>query len=900
MKRFSYRPLDLDPLPEIRVPRIYYRGRIHPQGLFGPHREQYGKILLPFPVPNPLFENVVEDWAAQKGWNWKAIEELDPQSPTVREIGLQLRKEGAKYRDFPLWMDAVPVLPWAYRTSSGDVPEPELRHFLNLHYARILDRIEKIYRIAEKYPQNDWRIESLLLYKAIKGLFIEGTEIRKIRIPSLFQLLVGKEGIPRRLGLAYHIDYSGRSVIVPTLEVHPEEVLLPLPMAKDLFHPLILHEARLRKSAVTPDLVREVSEGRWVVINRQPTLHRYSMMAFRVKIWPDPDTLAVGIHPSIVQPFNADFDGDTMAVWPVFSDEAVEDFEKRLALRHHVRNRATGEYQILPRQDYLYALFWLSESEPHGDPIFLDEEGALRELAFDDPGRLVRFAGRENSAGRRLIEWVTEDRLRVEAPITKKTFSRWVSQVPLSGEEYLDLIHRLHQLHPYAQMRLSLEDLLALSEGREEPNNEWLRIVVSGARASREQLDMMTKKRGLVSAWSGQIFDIQNPFYRGLYLEEYYALAYQARQSLVDKGITVSDPGYLSRRLFLAMAAIRAVEGDCGAEAIEVPRHLLPKLKGLRYEEDGDRILVRWTGACRHKPEEVCQACFGAFSEGSVPKHRELLGAEVVGYLSEPTTQMTLRVFHTGGLLGEIHHELHGLKEEVLYVAQEGSWAKLVGEGGEEYQVYVPQGYRVVPSLGETVRPGDAFLAKISSMEITNTFPELEKALELRSGYGILTPTPTLLILNEEEDHLLLRLELEGGETLSFSLPKDQPVLYPSGTKLEAFRIVVPGALNRSLLEWWYQKDPKVASFAWALSVAEIYASSKITIPLNFLGVLSRTLFRSDGLYSLKQAMTDPLDRDLFTRILSERVKSRIFDYLDGAEEHLITQIAKGFLPDPL
>lgn len=891
--KYTFKPLDTSNLPEIKSPKIWHRKKLHPEGLFSLHREKFGKIVLPFPLPNPLFEDIWVDLIKEeKGWDWEAIKSLSQDQPKVWEIGEYLREQNLTHRSLPLWIQDIPVVPWMYRTSTGDTAEPEMRHFLNFHYARILDRIRKIRKLSELQTDYDWRFESLILYKAVRGLFLDGTSIYGLEVPSLMSLLTGKEGIPRHFLSAYHIDYSARAVIVPTLEVAPEEVMLPQVIAEKIFYPWIWYESKMRKIAINPELIKEVSNNRWVVINRQPTLHKYSIMAFRVKVWSDPNVSVLGIHPSIVQPFNADFDGDTMAIWPVFADEAQKDLENKLALRHHVRNR-TGSYQISPRQDYLYALYHLTFSLPTGSTLKITSREELWQQALQDPARTVEYLDKTNSAGRRLVEVLMDDKVTIDKPIDKKYLQTLLTRLNYEGEAYLDLIDRLHQIHPWAKMEFSLQDLIAYMDGDRSLDNSLVKIVVSGARASFDQLDMMSIKRGIVPVWNDELCEIDSSFAEGLTLPEFYALSHQSRRSLIDKGITVSDPGYLSRRLFLATVAIQATHEPCSTEPLTVPAHLESKLQGMYYVKAKDTISLYWVANCNHEATKICVRCFGHYLDKTIPEAKALIGAEISGYLSEPTTQMTLRVFHTGGLIGENHYPVH-IPEPVKFTAIKDQWAICTTEAGKEYLVYIPKNYKITANIGDIIEPGYKFFSKLSSLEITQAFPELEKSLELYPGWGVITPEPGTLELYKEDEDLIVQLHFVSGRSLRLKLSEDHLITYPSGTHFEAYQILISGPLHHSLLQYWAQYHPKSISLAWSLMVSDIYERAGIRIPLNYLGVLARSLFRDGQYLSLKKAMSDPLDKDLISRFLSERVKAKFLDYIEGAQEGLMTRLARG------
>ncbi|HOM57311.1 MAG TPA: DNA-directed RNA polymerase subunit beta', partial [Candidatus Latescibacteria bacterium] len=243
----------------------------------------------------------------------------------------------------PEWMilDVIPVLP------------PELRPLVPLEggrfatsdlndlYRRVINRNNRLKKLIEiKAPEVVLRNEKRMLQEAVDALFDNGRRSRAVRgdanraLKSLGDLLKGKQGRFRQNLLGKRVDYSGRSVIVVGPELKLYECGLPKIMALELFKPFIIHELERRglvqtvKSAKKKieqgspevwDILEEVIQGHPVLLNRAPTLHRLGIQAFQPVLV---EGKAIRIHPLVCKAFNADFDGDQMAVHVPLSFEA--------------------------------------------------------------------------------------------------------------------------------------------------------------------------------------------------------------------------------------------------------------------------------------------------------------------------------------------------------------------------------------------------------------------------------------------------------------------------------------------------------------------------------------------------------------------------------------------------
>ena len=281
----------------------------------------------------------------------------------------------------PEWMilDVVPVLP------------PELRPLvpldggrfatsdLNDLYRRVINRNNRLKRLMElRAPDIIVRNEKRMLQEAVDALFDNGrrgrviTGANKRPLKSLSDMLKGKQGRFRQNLLGKRVDYSGRSVIVVGPELKLHQCGLPKKMALELFKPFIYHKLELYGLATTVkaakkmvererpevwDILEEVIREHPVLLNRAPTLHRLGIQAFEPTLI---EGKAIQLHPLVCTAFNADFDGDQMAVHVPLSVEAQLESRVLMMSTNNILSPASGKPIIVPSQDIVLGLYYLS------------------------------------------------------------------------------------------------------------------------------------------------------------------------------------------------------------------------------------------------------------------------------------------------------------------------------------------------------------------------------------------------------------------------------------------------------------------------------------------------------------------------------------------------------------
>ncbi len=294
------------------------------------------------------------------------------------------RDSKQRISNHPEWMvmQYIPVIP------------PELRPLvpldggrfassdLNDLYRRVIIRNNRLKRLLEiKAPEVILRNEKRMLQEAIDSLFDNSRKSNAVKaeggraLKSLSDVLKGKQGRFRQNLLGKRVDYSGRSVIVVGPEMKIHECGLPKDMAAELFKPFIIRKLiergivktvksakKLvdRKDSVVWDILENILKGHPVLLNRAPTLHRLSIQAFQPRLV---EGKAIQLHPLVTSSFNADFDGDQMAVHVPLSSASILEAQLLMLSSHNILNPQNGTPITLPSQDMVLGLYYITKGK---------------------------------------------------------------------------------------------------------------------------------------------------------------------------------------------------------------------------------------------------------------------------------------------------------------------------------------------------------------------------------------------------------------------------------------------------------------------------------------------------------------------------------------------------------
>ena len=454
--------------------------------------EEYFEILDKLPKENQLLDDTdpnkfIAKMGAEAVYDLLTRLDLDSLSYELRHRantdGSQQRKTEAlkrlqivesfrasKHRNKPEWMilQAVPVIP------------PELRPLvpldggrfatsdLNDLYRRVIIRNNRLKRLIEiKAPEVILRNEKRMLQEAVDSLLDNSRKSSAVKteanrpLKSLSDSLKGKQGRFRQNLLGKRVDYSARSVIVVGPELKMHECGIPKNMAAELYKPFIIRKLIERgivktvksakkivdrKEPVVWDILEHVMKGHPVLLNRAPTLHRLGIQAFQPKMI---EGKAIQLHPLACTAFNADFDGDQMAVHLPLGNEAILEAQMLMLGSHNILNPANGAPITVPSQDMVLGLYYITKlrrgDKGEGHTFYGPEEATIAynegrvtlhapiNVMVDDvdaDGNPVRHLVKDTSVGRVMVnEFVPKEIGYINNILSKKSLRDVIAAV---------------------------------------------------------------------------------------------------------------------------------------------------------------------------------------------------------------------------------------------------------------------------------------------------------------------------------------------------------------------------------------------------------------------------------------------------------------------------------------
>jgi len=739
------------------------------------------------------------------------------------------RRSGSK----PEWMilTVLPVLP------------PELRPMVQLDggkfaisgindlYRRVINRNNRLHHLIEiGAPELIIRNEKRMLQEAVDSLIDNGRRGQTVstrgkhKLKSLSDMLRGKQGRFRQNLLGKRVDYSGRSVIIVGPELQLHQCGLPRRMALELFKPFVIHRLigqgiahniksarRLveRSKPEVYDILEEVVKERPVLLNRAPTLHRLSIQAFEPVLI---DGSAIQLHPLVCTAFNADFDGDQMAVHIPLSEVAVREAREIMLSIRNTLLPSSGEPVVTPTLDMVLGCYYLTAIRPgvkgEGTIFGSFEEAKLAyelgaidfraEVEVRDQGRsgqrlktsvgLILFneilpseLGFYNkvidkSSLKRIVtdcfKLLSDEDMAVVLDNIKQLGFRYATksgttiamsdiEVPRSKPELLKeaeastavlenqynrgLITEDEKYHGVVRVWTETTDKIAdaISKSLDRYGGIYI-MATSGAKGNISQIRQMAGIRGLMTNPSGIIIDfpIKSSFREGLSVLEYFISTHGARKGLADTALRTSGSGYLTRRLIDASHNVIILEEDCGTTDgvwISEPQEkgLLPSFleriigrlaaSKLVNQQTGEIIVDRNEEIDNQKANEImtagitqvhtrsplscqsrrgiCQRCYGRdLARRHLVDLNTAVGIIAAQSIGEPGTQLTLRTFHTGGVVGlDITSGLPRVEE--LFESRSPKASAIISEiNGMAELVHSDEGERIKVASSEIFR----------------------------------------------------------------------------------------------------------------------------------------------------------------------------------------------------
>ena len=450
------------------------------------------------------------------------------------EVVEAFRKSG----NHPDWMimDVVPVIP------------PELRPMVQLDggrfatsdlndlYRRVINRNNRLKRLLDLgAPDIIVRNEKRMLQEAVDALIDNGRRGRPVTGPgnrplkSLSDMLKGKQGRFRQNLLGKRVDYSGRSVIVVGPELKLHQCGLPKEMALELFKPFVMkklvnaghaHNIKSAKRMVERvrsevwDVLEEVIKEHPVLLNRAPTLHRLGIQAFEPVL---SEGRAIKIHPLVCTAYNADFDGDQMAVHVPLSAEAQSEARMLMLAAHNILSTKDGKPIAVPTQDMVLGAYYLTIEKPgaKGDgKIFSNYNEALlayyhKEVHLQAPVRVrIPNYGLVNTTVGRMI---FNEALPEEIRYYRKEEDGWHLGILMDKKQLGKLVAESYRRFGNSKTAVLLDDVKKL--GYSFACRAGFTIAVADIKIPPEKKEILAKTDGFVD-------DIDKKYRRGLITEE--------------------------------------------------------------------------------------------------------------------------------------------------------------------------------------------------------------------------------------------------------------------------------------------------------------------------------------------------------------------------------------------
>jgi DNA-directed RNA polymerase beta' subunit len=522
----------------------------------------------------------------------------------------------------------------------------------------------------------------------------------------IFQKLSKKKGLIRGAILGKRVDFSGRAVITPDPSLTIDQCSIPYKLALELYKLEIannlLEKRKFKRydSAISHieeciklenydlfEIAEEVCNGQYVVLNRQPTLHRMGILAFKCHVNKD---YVVKIHPMVCEPYNADFDGDQMAVYRSLYPETEQECEEKLSVKANLVCPTTGGMMLAANQDIVLGLHLLTTP--------------------DESNKFTTDDGIETYKGRVIFNQCLPEYPFINETINKKLLRIILDDVGRTRPadvvaETLDKIKELG--FKYTTMcgcTMSLKDMY-LPQSREivssvldDDKLDWQEkfgklqsdeitrpvkdafpykvFIESGSRGSWDQANQIILSRGFVQNFNGKVIEtpIKSSLIDGMTRQEFFNSCYGSRKGLLDTALNTGDSGYLTRKLVYAAVNLELDEqlDDCGCREtfnILVPDgdaglKLAKSLVGryvAKFDDEGNVSYDIVTYGNYHtfanravnlrsplfcKSPKVCKTCYGKTNEILHSKYIGIIASQAMG---EVSTQLVLRTFHTSG-----------------------------------------------------------------------------------------------------------------------------------------------------------------------------------------------------------------------------------------------------------
>jgi hypothetical protein len=746
------------------------------------------------------------------------------------------------YNNKILFIDKVPVIPADMRPAFRDPETNELEMDpINDYYLTILKRSIAIKTSGTSGPFYDTM--NYYLQMAVSDC----VEFIKTRLSK-------KTGLIRNQILGKRINFSARAVISNSPTLRPDEIGVPFKSAVMLLEPFIIH-AILHRNFVPSDDIRKLmltynnmdlsidnikklligirngdnipeklydiiyeitdkcTNNRLVLAKRDPSLHQENVRAFKIVLTKGN---TIEICNMLTSGYNADFDGDQMALFHPLSNEAQQEARKLLRAQS---NKNFNSVTVSIEKEGLAGIFVMTKDyKMTKSPVKVTDSDLMN---AKDPATPVIYRSRATTMGRAIFNYMLpHDHPFVDRTIDKKEFNKLMVLLfnKYGIETFYEVMHKIeHQankfttltgstftiddLIPTAAIKKEIKDLgtqsvegvvdsldkaqTKMKEDYEKKQNGLYDLCNSGASRGWDQISQMVIAKGIVSDIQGNLLPtIKGSFSSGLTPAEMFNASYTARKGMVNRAVSMSDSGYTTRQLIYLLNSVEAdwLIKDCGTTktlSLRLTKDMISRLTGryviesgrlIRFDpllyKDGDTIQLRSPVYC--KSLKVCHTCYGDLLGKHNSPYIGIIAAQNIG---ERTSQTVMSSFHKGvaslskrNIIKDIlDNDPHSPSERIKRAIKQVEYDLICSESGT---LHIEM---------ENYEPGDDIIINEDSSSIWVKNLISKYTLLDGTSFNIIIDTPIVLqtikaVINEKE---YIEIEYSNGDTIG-QIPIEQ------------------------------------------------------------------------------------------------------------------------------
>ncbi|QQS16260.1 MAG: DNA-directed RNA polymerase subunit beta' [Candidatus Moraniibacteriota bacterium] len=874
-------------------------------------------------------------------------EELEANGMNDEKKTLQRLKlfQGFKKSELKLeWMlpTMIPVIPPDLRPMVALDGGRFATSDLNDLYRRIINRNNRLRRLLSiNAPEVITRNEKRMLQEAVDALFDNSArrgqastaastgQRRPLR--SLADALKGKQGRFRQNLLGKRVDYSGRSVIVvgPQLKLH--QAGLPKKMALELFKPFIIHKMIEKEYAHNVrtagrmvdaeteeayEILDEIIEHHYVLLNRAPTLHRLSIQAFQPVLI---EGKAIRLHPLVCSAFNADFDGDQMAVHVPLTDEARAESANLMLSSKNLLKPASGEPVVTPSLDMVLGIYYLTHikkgAKGEGKILSSMKEGVyLYNSGLADANARVKLLFNDEvidtSIGRILLNDILPESLRfVNAEMTKKDLKGLVAQIlATEGSEQAALFaDRVKDLGfkavSHSGISWGMDDLVVPAEKKstieaaerqiaevkeqyqmglltnEERRNRVIEIwnatkntitelvresidkdgpvysmIYSKARGTESVVVQMTGMKGLMAGPTGETLElpVKSSFKEGFNVLEYFISTHGARKGMADIALRTATAGYLTRRLVDVSQDVIVREADCGDTE-----------GATLYREDSDSVGVSF--ASRVEGRVSLEQIKTETGKILVKKGELITKMQAQEIERREIPKVHIRSVVTCRTRRGVCQKCYGVDLGRASLVQEGQAVGIVAA-------------QAIGEPGTQLTMRTFHIGGVAGSDITQGLPRVQEIFEARQpkGEAVISEVDgkVISILSESSKTTSIKVETTDGEMKEYLVPNGSGIRVEKGDLIAKGQALIEGSLDLRKL---FEVMGREALHRYILrEIQEIYASQGEGINDKHIEVIIRQMLS-------RVRILDSGDADLLPGDIVEK------DQFEEANEEAVT-----------